>query len=92
MMNKEAARLGMKNTRFANSTGLPHPEHYSTAHDLALLAAAVIRGLSGILPALFVAGIYATTRSPSQTAIACYGSTPTWMGSRRDIPKLRVIA
>ena len=33
-------RLGMKNTRFANSTGLPHPGHYSTAHDLALLAAA----------------------------------------------------
>jgi D-alanyl-D-alanine carboxypeptidase (penicillin-binding protein 5/6) len=42
-MNREAQRLGMKNTHFANSTGLPHPQHYSTAQDLALLAAAVIR-------------------------------------------------
>lgn len=43
MMNREAARLGMKNTHFVNSTGLPHPQHYSTAYDLALLAAAIIR-------------------------------------------------
>jgi D-alanyl-D-alanine carboxypeptidase (penicillin-binding protein 5/6) len=43
MMNREAQRLGLKNTLFANSTGLPHPQHYSTAQDLALLAAAVIR-------------------------------------------------
>ena len=43
LMNKEASRLGMKSTRFANSTGLPHAEHYSTAHDLALLAVAMIR-------------------------------------------------
>jgi D-alanyl-D-alanine carboxypeptidase (penicillin-binding protein 5/6) len=42
-MNREAARLGMKHTRFANATGLPHPQHYSTASDLALLAAALIR-------------------------------------------------
>ncbi len=43
MMTREAQRLGMKNTSFMNSTGLPHPQHYSTAHDLALLAAAIIR-------------------------------------------------
>jgi D-alanyl-D-alanine carboxypeptidase (penicillin-binding protein 5/6) len=42
-MNREAARLGMKNTRFANATGLPHAQHYSTARDLSLLAAALIR-------------------------------------------------
>ena len=42
-MNKEAARLGMANTRFANVTGLSAPQHYSTAADLARLAAAVIR-------------------------------------------------
>jgi serine-type D-Ala-D-Ala carboxypeptidase (penicillin-binding protein 5/6) len=42
-MNREAQRLGMKDTRFANSTGLPSLGHYSTAHDLALLAAALIR-------------------------------------------------
>jgi serine-type D-Ala-D-Ala carboxypeptidase (penicillin-binding protein 5/6) len=42
-MNREAARLGMKSTRFMNATGLPHPQHYSTAQDLYLLAAALIR-------------------------------------------------
>jgi len=42
-MNREAARLGMRDTRFANATGLPHPRHYSTARDLARLAAALIR-------------------------------------------------
>jgi len=41
-MNREARRLGMKNTNFANATGLPDPGHYSTAGDLALLAAALI--------------------------------------------------
>src|SRR5205807_6705030 len=34
MMNREAARLGMKNTHFMNSTGLPDAQHYSTAQDL----------------------------------------------------------
>jgi D-alanyl-D-alanine carboxypeptidase (penicillin-binding protein 5/6) len=43
MMNREAARLGMKNTRFMNVTGLPDPQHYSTASDLYLLTAALIR-------------------------------------------------
>jgi serine-type D-Ala-D-Ala carboxypeptidase (penicillin-binding protein 5/6) len=41
-MNTEAARLGMTNTHFANVTGLPAPEHYATAADLAKLASAVI--------------------------------------------------
>jgi D-alanyl-D-alanine carboxypeptidase (penicillin-binding protein 5/6) len=43
VMNREAARLGMKNTRFANATGLPDPQHYTTAEDLYLLAGALIR-------------------------------------------------
>lgn len=42
-MNQEAARLGMQNTHFTNATGLPDPGHYSTAADLALLAAALVR-------------------------------------------------
>jgi D-alanyl-D-alanine carboxypeptidase (penicillin-binding protein 5/6) len=42
-MNLEAARLGLKDTHFVNSTGLPVPGHYSTTNDLALLAAALIR-------------------------------------------------
>jgi D-alanyl-D-alanine carboxypeptidase (penicillin-binding protein 5/6) len=43
MMNSEAQRLGLKNTNFVNSTGLPHEQHYTTARDLALLAAALVR-------------------------------------------------
>jgi D-alanyl-D-alanine carboxypeptidase (penicillin-binding protein 5/6) len=43
LMNKEAARLGMKNTHFVNATGLPDPQHYTTAYDLSLLATALIR-------------------------------------------------
>ena len=43
MMNEMARRLGMTDTHFANSTGLPYPDHYSTAQDMAKLATAVIR-------------------------------------------------
>lgn len=43
LMNREAQRLGMKDTKFANPHGLPSPDNYSTAHDLAILAQAVIR-------------------------------------------------
>ena len=50
MMNREAQRLGMKNTSFTNSSGLPDPKHYSTAHDLALLAAALIRDFPEYYP------------------------------------------
>jgi D-alanyl-D-alanine carboxypeptidase (penicillin-binding protein 5/6) len=42
-MNREAARIGMKATHFTNASGLPDPEHYSTASDLALLASTLIR-------------------------------------------------
>jgi D-alanyl-D-alanine carboxypeptidase (penicillin-binding protein 5/6) len=50
MMNREAQRLGMKNTNFTNSSGLPDPKHYSTAHDLGLLAAALIRDFPEYYP------------------------------------------
>ncbi|TAN86595.1 MAG: D-alanyl-D-alanine carboxypeptidase [Gallionella sp.] len=43
LMNKEAKRLGMNNTHFANPVGLPDAQHYSSAYDLALLAAAIVR-------------------------------------------------
>ncbi len=43
MMNREAQRLGLNSTHFANSTGLSDPRHYSTARDLGVLAAALIR-------------------------------------------------
>ncbi len=42
-MNSEGPRLGMTNSHFTNVTGLSHPQHYSTAADMAKLAAALIR-------------------------------------------------
>jgi D-alanyl-D-alanine carboxypeptidase (penicillin-binding protein 5/6) len=42
-MNNEAQRLGLKNTHFVNATGVPDAQHYSSAHDLALISAALIR-------------------------------------------------
>ncbi|MDR1163693.1 MAG: D-alanyl-D-alanine carboxypeptidase [Candidatus Accumulibacter sp.] len=43
MMNREARRLGMESSNFVNSTGMPDPQHFTTARDLAKLAGALIR-------------------------------------------------
>jgi D-alanyl-D-alanine carboxypeptidase (penicillin-binding protein 5/6) len=42
LMNREAQRMGLTQTRFANPHGLPSPENYSTAQDLSTLAKRVI--------------------------------------------------
>jgi len=42
-MNNYAEKIGMTNSHFVNSTGLPDEQHYSTARDMALLAQALIR-------------------------------------------------
>jgi D-alanyl-D-alanine carboxypeptidase (penicillin-binding protein 5/6) len=42
LMNAEAQRLGMTHTHFVNPTGLPDPQHKSSARDLAILARAII--------------------------------------------------
>ncbi|MEJ2591020.1 MAG: D-alanyl-D-alanine carboxypeptidase [Candidatus Thiodiazotropha sp.] len=43
LMNSHAQRLGMTHTHFANSTGLPHEDHYTTPADIAKVAIATIR-------------------------------------------------
>lgn len=43
MMNAQAAKLGLINSNFMNSTGLPDPNHYSCARDMATMAVATIR-------------------------------------------------
>ena len=43
LMNEHARKLGMSNSHFVNSTGLPDPEHYTTASDIVKVARAVIR-------------------------------------------------
>ncbi len=42
LMNQTAKKLGMNNSHYVDSTGLPSPQHYSTAYDLALLSRALI--------------------------------------------------
>jgi D-alanyl-D-alanine carboxypeptidase (penicillin-binding protein 5/6) len=43
LMNQQAAKIGMKNTHFANAPGMPDPQHYSTARDLTLLGRSLIQ-------------------------------------------------
>lgn len=42
LMNSQAKQLGMSNSHFMNATGWPAEDHYSTAHDMAILARAII--------------------------------------------------
>jgi D-alanyl-D-alanine carboxypeptidase (penicillin-binding protein 5/6) len=43
MMNAYAQKLGMTGTHFVNASGYPAPDHYSTAHDIAILSRALIK-------------------------------------------------
>lgn len=43
MMNKKAKELGLKDTKFQNTTGLPIKDHYSTAHDMAMMAKELLK-------------------------------------------------
>lgn len=42
LMNREAAKIGLNGSHFTNATGLPNPDHYMTARDLATLAKRII--------------------------------------------------
>ena len=50
MMNQEAKRIGMTNTHFVNSTGMPAEGHVSTAKDMAILAKHIIHDSSKYYP------------------------------------------
>jgi len=64
-MNRRAAELGATSSHFANPHGLHDPNHYTTAHDLALIARAAMQQ-----PFLreIVSTIYYTWKSPSRGA------------------------
>lgn len=49
-MTATARRLGMMNTVFHNSSGLPHPDHTSTARDIAILSRAMLRDFPAHYP------------------------------------------
>jgi len=42
LMNQHAKLLGMKDSHFSDATGYPIPDHYSSAHDIAIVASAII--------------------------------------------------
>jgi D-alanyl-D-alanine carboxypeptidase (penicillin-binding protein 5/6) len=50
VMNEYARRLGMAHTHYANSDGLPNPDHYTTARDLAVLAHHLIQDFPDFYP------------------------------------------
>jgi D-alanyl-D-alanine carboxypeptidase (penicillin-binding protein 5/6) len=49
LMNDKAKELNMKNTHFENSDGLPSPDHYSSARDIAIMSRELITKYSKIL-------------------------------------------
>jgi len=48
-MNKKARELNLHNTKFENSSGLPHPDHYSSAKDMAKLAEHLLKKYPQVL-------------------------------------------
>lgn len=50
LMNTQAKRLGMKDTHFENATGLPSPNHLTSAYDMAILAQAIVRDSAKYYP------------------------------------------
>ena len=50
LMNRYAGRLGMSGSHFTNASGLPDPDHYSTARDMALIAAALVQDFPEYYP------------------------------------------
>lgn len=50
LMNAQATRLGMKDTHFENATGLPSPNHLTSAYDMAILARAIVNDSSKYYP------------------------------------------
>jgi D-alanyl-D-alanine carboxypeptidase (penicillin-binding protein 5/6) len=58
MMNQHAARLGMTNSHFKNSDGLPMEDHYTSARDLAILTAALIKEFPDYYRWFFTKKIY----------------------------------
>ncbi|MEM7019197.1 MAG: D-alanyl-D-alanine carboxypeptidase family protein [Pseudomonadota bacterium] len=50
LMNQYADKLGLKNTRYANSSGMPAEMHHTTAKDMAKMARALIRDFPDYYP------------------------------------------
>jgi D-alanyl-D-alanine carboxypeptidase len=64
----------MTNSHFMDATGLPNPEHYSSARDMATLARAIIYG-EPTHYAIYAQKEFPGTTSSSPTATCCCGAT-----------------
>ncbi len=80
MMNQQAQRLGMTNTRFVNATGWPDENHYTTAEDLAKLTIALINDSIPNTTSCTARNISRSTIFASRTAIPFCGGTIPSMG------------
>ncbi len=70
IMNQQAKLLGMNNTNFENATGLPAPNQYSTAYDLAILAQAIIEDYPENYPLYAVKSFtYNNIRQPNRNSL-----------------------
>src|SRR6185437_15351977 len=85
MMNEYARRLGMKGSNFENSDGLPAPNHYTTARDMATLADALIREFPQYYP-LFSLREFQWNNIRQGNRNTLLGRTPRSTGSRPGTP------
>ncbi len=76
VMNEYARRLGMAHTHYANAAGLPSPDHYTTARDLALLAQHLIHDFPDFYP-LFSLHEFSWNNIRQQNRNGLLGADPT---------------
>jgi serine-type D-Ala-D-Ala carboxypeptidase (penicillin-binding protein 5/6) len=81
LMNREAARLGLAASHFANASGAPSPENYSSARDLATLTLALVRDFPDRYP-LFAQKEYTYNRIAQTNRNRLLWTDPTVDGAK----------
>jgi serine-type D-Ala-D-Ala carboxypeptidase (penicillin-binding protein 5/6) len=76
LMNEYARRLGMLHTHYVNADGLPNPDHYTTARDLAVLAHHLIQDFPDFYP-LFSLHEFSWNNIKQQNRNGLLGADPT---------------
>ena len=76
VMNEYARRLGMAHTHYANAAGLPSPDHYTTARDLAVLAHHLLQDFPDFYP-LFSLHEFSWNNIKQQNRNGLLGADPT---------------
>jgi D-alanyl-D-alanine carboxypeptidase (penicillin-binding protein 5/6) len=76
VMNEYARRLGMAHTHYTNAAGLPNPDHYTTARDLAVLAQHLIHDFPDFYP-LFSLHEFSWNNIRQQNRNGLLGADPT---------------